>query len=82
VTFAGIQPLAVRYPPATALRSSFAPDVLKVYEGHVEAVAQLKKGSLDGVQALQATVISQACTDTVCLPPSRIPLTVRADRRR
>ena len=39
VTFTGIQPLVVRYPPATALRSSFAPDVLKVYEGRVQAVA-------------------------------------------
>ena len=82
VTFAGIQPLAVRYPPATAFRSSFAPDVLKVYEGHVEAVAQLKKGALDGMQALHATVTSQACTDTVCLPPSRIPLTIQVDGRR
>ena len=82
VTFAAIEPLAVRYPPATALSSSFAPDVLKVYEGRVETVAQLKKGSLDGVDALRATVTSQACTDTVCLPPSRIPLTISVDRRR
>jgi uncharacterized protein YyaL (SSP411 family) len=82
VAFAGIQPLVVRYPPATALRSSFAPDVLKVYEGQVQAVAQLKKGSLDGLQALQVTVTAQACTDTVCLPPSRIPLTVRLEEIR
>src|SRR5262249_34898242 len=71
VRFAGPPPLAVRYPPATALRSSFAPDVLNVYEGRVEAIAQWKKGALTKVQALHATVMAQACTDTVCLPPAR-----------
>ncbi len=77
VSFAGIRPLEVRYPPPTVLRSSFAPDPLNVYSGRVQAVARLKKGALDGLAGLRATVTSQACTDTVCLPPSRIPLTVR-----
>jgi uncharacterized protein YyaL (SSP411 family) len=79
VTFAGIRPLEVRYPPPTVLRSSFAPDPLNVYSGRVQAVARLKKGALDGLAGLRATVTSQACTDTVCLPPSQIPLTVRLD---
>ena len=81
VTFAGLSPLEIRYAPPLPFKSSFAPDTLNVYEGKVQAVAQFKKGALDGLHALKATVHAQACTESVCLPPSRIPLTVRLTRR-
>ncbi len=80
VTFAEVHPVEVRYPTPKLFRSSFAPDALKVYEGTVQVVAKLEDSALNGLRALRAAVSTQACTETVCLPPSRIPLTIHFDR--
>jgi uncharacterized protein len=79
VTFAGVHPMEVRYPAPMSFKPSFAPDTLNVYEGKVQLVAKLEDGALDGLHALSATVNAQACTEAVCLPPSRIVLTIRLD---
>ena len=79
VTFGAVRPMEVRYPAPTSFKPSFAPDTLNVYEGTVQLVAKLEDGALDGLHALSATVNAQACTEAVCLPPSRIVLTIRLD---
>jgi uncharacterized protein len=82
VSFGALRPLEVRYPAAQALKSSFAPDTLSVYEGTVQISARLQRGALDELHALKASVTAQACTDTVCLAPAQIPLTIRVAERR
>jgi hypothetical protein len=80
VTFADVRPVEVRYPAPKLFKPSFTPDTLNVYEGTVQLVAKLEDGALNGLRALRAAVNAQACTETVCLPPSRIPLTISIDR--
>jgi len=77
VSFAEVRAVEVRYPAPKSFKSSFAPDVLSVYEGTVQVVAELEDGALDNRRELSATVDAQACTETVCLPPARIVLTIR-----
>ena len=79
VSFSEVRPVEVRYPAPKAFKSTFAPDVLSVYEGTVQVVAQLEDGALDSRRQLNATVDTQACTETVCLPPARIVLTIPLD---
>jgi uncharacterized protein YyaL (SSP411 family) len=80
VRLPGLPEAQMRYPPAKLLKPSFAPDGIKVYEGDVELVAQFAKGALAQTAALRATVDAQVCTETVCLPPSKIPVVVRVGR--
>jgi hypothetical protein len=80
VTFARVHPIEVRYPAPKPFRSTFAPDALNVYEGTVEVVAKLEDSALTGLQSLSAAVDTQACTESMCLPPSRIRLTISIDR--
>jgi len=79
VTFADLRPVEMRYPAPKPFKSSFAPDALSVYEGTVQVVAQLEDGALGNRRQLSATVDTQACTETVCLPPARIVVTIRLD---
>ena len=79
VTFTGVLPMEIRYPAPTSFKPSFAPDTLNVYEGRVQLVARLEDDALDGLHALDATINAQACTEAVCLPPSRIVLMIRLD---
>jgi hypothetical protein len=43
-------------------------------------VAKLEDSARTGLQSLSAAVDTQACTESMCLPPSRIPLTISIDR--
>ena len=79
VTFGDVHPIEVRYPAPTSFKPSFAPDTLNVYEGKVQLVAKLADGAVDGLRELSATVNAQACTEAVCLPPSRIVLAIPLD---
>jgi hypothetical protein len=76
----GAHALEVRYPKGLPFKSEFAPDTLSVYEGSVRIVARLDAGALDPRQPLRVTVSTQACTQTVCLPPAKIPLTISTRR--
>jgi uncharacterized protein YyaL (SSP411 family) len=79
VTFGDVHPMEVRYPAPTSFRPSFAPDTLNVYEGTVQLVAKLEDRAINGLHALSAAVNTQACTETVCLPPARIAFTIDLD---
>jgi uncharacterized protein YyaL (SSP411 family) len=76
----GLPDAQIHYPPAKVLRPSFALDGIQVYEKNVELVAQFAKGALAQAAALRATIDAQACTQTVCLPPSKILVVVRVGR--
>jgi len=80
VEFEGVRPTELRYPPGKPLHSRFAPDTLSVYEGTVRIVAKLDPAAVGGKAVLRATVQSQACTQTVCLPPEQIPLIISLPR--
>jgi uncharacterized protein len=76
VSFTGVRPVEVRYPAPKLFKPGFVPEVLKVYEGTVQVVATLEDGALSRVRTVNATIDAQACTETVCLPPARLPLTI------
>jgi hypothetical protein len=59
----------------------FVPDELAVYEGETTLVTVLPEGALKGVK-VNGTLTVQACSDEVCLPPAKIPVTpVTADEQ-
>ena len=68
-----VRPAEVRYPAAKSFKARFAPDALNVYEGTVTIVARLNGDVAARLGVLAATVTAQACTDSVCLPPSQDP---------
>jgi uncharacterized protein YyaL (SSP411 family) len=76
----GVSATQVRYPAPELFKPSFAPDGVKVYAGKIELVARIEKGGFANATAVRATVEAQACTDTTCLPPSRIAVIVRVKR--
>ena len=76
VIFDGIKPQSVRYPEAIQFKARFTPTVIEVYEGKVNIVAGFAKGVLPKNAALRATLSTQACDDTVCLPPAKIKFSV------
>ena len=81
VAFGVLSPQAIRYPAPIAFQSRFAPDRLNVYEGTVQITASLEKGALNDLQKLRASLSAQACTETVCLPPSQIAFTITVEAR-
>jgi hypothetical protein len=81
VAFGALRPHAIRYPAPIPFQSRFAPDRLNVYEGTVQITASLEKGALNDLQKLRASLSAQACTETVCLPPSQFFFTITVDAR-
>jgi len=81
VAFGALSPHAIRYPSPIAFQSRFAPDRLNVYEGTVRITASFEKGTLNDLQKLRASLSAQACTETVCLPPSQIAFTITVEAR-
>ncbi len=73
VHFAGTTPVRVVYPPARRFQPSFMDTALAVYEGEVSISADFDSGAA-ALAAGAAAVTVQACSDTVCYPPSRIPV--------
>lgn len=71
LSFAGVTPYRIDYPPSVRFKPKFSDEPLDVYEGTVTITASFAKGALDGgAPAFHATVTAQACTDQICLPPA------------
>jgi hypothetical protein len=70
VSFAGLSPDRVVYPPAIRFKPKFSDEPLDVYEGTVAIVAVFPPEELNGVRVPQVTITVQACTDRICLPPA------------
>ena len=49
---------------------------LEVYDGTATIVASFAPATLSATKRLEATVTVQACSDTVCLLPSKMTVTV------
>jgi uncharacterized protein YyaL (SSP411 family) len=79
VGFDGLTPTQVRYPAAILFKPSFAPAGLKVYEGEVTLSALFPKGTIGEDQEIRAIVSTQACNSEICLPPAKLPVTVKRD---
>lgn len=77
VTFDGITPSHITYPEPTLFKPAFAKEGIKVYQGNVEIVAEVPKGTLQRHPAVTGTVSAQACNDEVCLPPAKMAVTAR-----
>ena len=70
VAFDGEGPEHIRYPVSKKFKPEFEKTVLDVYQGEATIVATFQRGAL--ARAGAVVVTAQACTDKVCLPPSRI----------
>jgi uncharacterized protein YyaL (SSP411 family) len=76
VAFAGLTSPRTNYPKASRFRSAFAPDELAVYQGTVPLVVTVPKGTIATQGELKGEVDVQACDAKICLPPSKLPLSV------
>jgi hypothetical protein len=79
---AGIQLLDTIYPDGRNEKFSFSPDKpLNVYTGTVTLRLRLtaKTDAPLGATTLPLTLRYQACNDTTCLPPVKLPVDVKVD---
>jgi hypothetical protein len=80
LTFDGFTPARIAYPEASLFKPAFAREGIRVYQGKVEIVAQAPKGTFGRKSVITGTLSAQACNDQVCLPPAKLPLTVKIPR--
>ncbi|OAF12426.1 hypothetical protein AYJ54_06250 [Bradyrhizobium centrolobii] len=76
VAFAGLTSPGTKYPKPSRFKSAFAPEGLDVYEGTVPLVVTIPKGTIATQGELRGEVDVQACDAKICLPPSKLPLSV------
>jgi uncharacterized protein len=72
--FDGPQPRQVVYPPPTRFQPKFTDEAIDVYQGTVSIIAIFPQGALSPTVRLRGTLLAQACTDEICLPPAEIAL--------
>lgn len=77
----GFKELATTYPDGVEKKLSFADKPLLVYTDHFTVRAKLSAAANAplGKAKLPFTLQYQACNDSVCLPPVRIPVTATID---
>jgi hypothetical protein len=66
VSFTDIQPTAITYAKAQNFKLSFSRTALDVYEGEATIIITFKAGALANKREFPATIVAQACNDTVC----------------
>ena len=76
LSFDELTPDAVAYPPARRFQPSFTTSSLAVYDGRITIVASFPPEALAHMPRVGAKVTAQACSDTVCLPPSTVEVAV------
>jgi uncharacterized protein YyaL (SSP411 family) len=81
VAFAGLTSPGTTYPKPSRFKSAFAPDELAVYEGTVPLVVTVPKDTIATQGELKGEVNVQACDAKICLPPSKLPLSVALQSR-
>ena len=81
VAFAGLSSPGTKYPKPSRFKSAFAPDELAVYEGTVPLVVTIPKGIIATQGDLKGEVDVQACDAKICLPPSKLPLSIALQGR-
>jgi len=78
----GFELLDTLYPPGRVEKFSFSPDKgLEVYSGSVTLKLRLiaHNDAPIGAVTFPVTLRYQACNDTTCLPPVKVPVDVRVD---
>jgi DsbC/DsbD-like thiol-disulfide interchange protein len=81
VAFAGLISPRTNYPKPSRFTSAFAPEGLDVYEGTVPLVVTIPNGAIAMQGELKGEVAVQACDAKICLPPSKLPLSVALQGR-
>jgi thiol:disulfide interchange protein DsbD len=77
---AGIELVDTIYPPGKLEKFSFSPDKpLDVYTGSVTLRLRLtaKSGATSGTTTIPMMLRYQACNDTACLPPVKVPVSAK-----
>ncbi len=72
LTFDGPQPKQIIYPPRTSFQPKFSNEAIDVYQGAVIIMAIFPEGTITPQIRLRGSVLVQACTDEICLPPAEI----------
>ncbi len=72
LTFERSQPTQVVYPLPTRFQPKFADEPIDVYQGTVKIIAIFPEGTITPQIRLRGSVLVQACTDEICLPPAEI----------
>ncbi len=74
LSFTGLNPSRIIYPMRTSFQPKFANETIDVYQGTVKIIAIFAKGTLTQQTRLRGSVLAQACTDQICLPPAEISI--------
>jgi thiol:disulfide interchange protein DsbD len=77
---AGVELVDTIYPPGKLEKFSFSPDKpLDVYTGSVTLRLRLtaKSGATAGTTTIPMTLRYQACNDSACLPPVKVPVSAK-----
>ncbi len=78
----GIQVVDTLYPAGKQIKFSFSPDKpLDVYSGNVTLKLKLlaKSDAPLGATTIPVTLRYQACSDSTCLPPVKVPVDVKLE---
>jgi DsbC/DsbD-like thiol-disulfide interchange protein len=77
----GFEVLDTLYPAGRVEKFSFAPKGLDVYSGSVTLKLRMiaHNDAPIGAVTLPVTLRYQACNDTTCLPPVKVPVDIRVD---
>ncbi len=72
----GFREVETIYPPGKLLKLSFSPSPLSVYTGRVTVILRIDATANAPLspQSIPLGLRYQACNDTTCLPPVKIPL--------
>jgi hypothetical protein len=74
----GLRQVGTVYPPQQSLKFSFSQTPLLVYTGRAPIFLQMEAGMDAPLGAMMIPVVLryQACNDSTCLPPVKIPISV------
>ena len=72
----GFHEVGTDYPPGEMLKFSFSSSPLSVYTGRVTVILRIEAAAAAslGPQSIPLSLRYQACNDTTCLPPVKIPV--------
>jgi uncharacterized protein len=76
LSFEGLGPVRIAYPQAVPFKPSFVKTAIDVYEHTPVVVATFAAGALDDTRVLRGSVHVQACNDQICLPPSKLAVSI------
>lgn len=77
----GVRQVGVNYPPGRLQKFEFSEEKMSVYDGSIKLRMTFEAGTDAplGARTLPLLLRYQACNDTTCLPPARIPLAAQIE---